>query len=38
MFVAKFLDDGKIYSRAGTQTNCGGLAVIVVNITENGLM
>jgi hypothetical protein len=35
MFNAKFLEDGTILARAGTQTNCGGLAVIGVNITEN---
>lgn len=35
MLITKLLDDGNVYVRFGTQTNCGGLVVIVVKITEN---
>jgi len=34
----KFLDDGSVYARAGTQTNCGGIAGVHARIipTETG--
>jgi hypothetical protein len=36
----KFLDDGSVYARAGTQTNCGGIAGVHARIApaETGVL